>query len=72
MKRVEPPLVYERVDDIVYARYVGQPPESRWIVSEQDPDVIDALTLRKINDLAREDSRFKSHIEMVLKEYGLS
>lgn len=71
MQKAEPTLIYERVDNTIYARHAGDPPEKRWVVSEQEKDVIDSVTLRKINDLAREDSRFKSHITMVLKEYGL-
>lgn len=74
LPKVEPgtPLIYERVDGTVYARFAGRSDIPRWIVREEPSDVITSFTLRKINDLAREDARFKNHIEMVLKEYGIN
>jgi hypothetical protein len=71
--KIEPgtPLIYERVDDTVYARFAGRSDIPRWIVREEPSDVINSFTLRKINDLAKEDPRFKNHIEMILKDYGL-
>lgn len=74
LTKIEPgtPIIYERVDNMIYGRFRDHPNIPRWVVEQQPNEMIDVITLRKINDLAREDTGFKHHLELVLKEYGIT
>ena len=72
------PLIYERVDGVVYARYSNRPDIPRWIIGG-DPDAINRATgnlfsysdYQDMMQLAKTNTALKSQMKKLLDIYYL-
>lgn len=68
------PLIYERANDVVYARYRDPPYNTipRWVVGgDTKQEVLDYTMWREIVDMAKEHPTLNDQLEQLLTAYYL-
>lgn len=67
------PLIYERANDVVYARYRDPPYNTipRWVVGGEEQKSLDYNTWREIVALAKEHPTLNDQLEQLLTAYYL-
>lgn len=65
------PLIYERVENKVYARYPNRPDIPRWLIGEEAPSILGYDDWKKMLKLSDENPMFKKEFDKVVNLYYL-
>ena len=64
-------LIYERVDNTVYARYANRPEIPRWQIGETAPTILGYKDWRAIVELSDNNPTFKKELDKLINLYYL-
>lgn len=65
------PLIYERVNSKIYARYPNRPDIPRWCIGGESPSILGYDDWRNIVELSDSNPVFKKELDKVINLYYL-
>ncbi len=65
------PIIYERVEGKIYARYANRPDIPRWYIGGEEPSILGYDEWKSIFELADQNPIFKKELDKVINLYYL-
>jgi hypothetical protein len=64
-------LIYERVENKIYARYQNRPEIPRWCIGGESPNILGYDDWRNIIELSESNAALKKELDKVINLYYL-